>query len=179
MLRLSSKTTKKLLGYFFLHEDESLYFNEIARRLNEDKRNLAKKIKEFESAGLLVVESKGNLRIYSVNKKFPLYKEYKKIVLETVGIEAELKNALLKVKGVKKAFIFGSYAEDTMDSLSDIDVMVIGAHNIIDLHKVVSQVQKTVDREINITNMSQKEFNAKQNDPFISKIAQGKKTVLI
>lgn len=42
MLNLSSKITKKLLGYFFLHEDESLYFNEIVRRLKEDKRNFGK-----------------------------------------------------------------------------------------------------------------------------------------
>ncbi|MFH0800400.1 MAG: helix-turn-helix domain-containing protein [Pseudomonadota bacterium] len=96
MLKLSSKTTRKLLGYFFLHEDESLYFNEIVRRLGADKRNLARKIKEFESMGLLSVELKGNLRIYSVNKKFPLYKEYKKIVLRTAGVENELKDVLSK-----------------------------------------------------------------------------------
>ncbi|OGQ48484.1 MAG: hypothetical protein A3H42_01070 [Deltaproteobacteria bacterium RIFCSPLOWO2_02_FULL_46_8] len=178
-MHLSSKISKKLLGYFFLHEDESLYFNEIVRRLDEDKRNLAKKIREFEAVGLLSVESKGNLKIYSVNKKFPLYKEYKKIVLKTAGIENELKNALSKVKGIRRAFIFGSYAKDTMDNLSDVDVMVIGEHNTIELHGALSRVQKTMDREINVTSMSQKEFHDKQKDPFISKVVQGKKIVLV
>lgn len=179
MFKLSSKITRKLLSYFFLHEDESLYFNEIVRRLNEDKRNIAKKVKEFESMGLLSVASKGNLKIYSANKKFPLYEEYKKIVLKTAGIENEIKEALLKVAGVKKAFIFGSYAEKTMDSLSDIDVMVIGEHRMIDLHRALSRAQKTIDREINITSMEQKEFSAKRRDPFISKVMQSKKIVLI
>lgn len=179
MLKFSSKTTKKLLSHFFLHEDESLYFNEIVRRLGEDKRNLAKKIREFESLGLLIVESKGNLKIYSINKKFPLYKEYKKVVLQTAGFEGELKKNLMKVNGIKEAFIFGSYAENKMDGLSDIDVMVVGEHNTIDLHKAVSMVQKTVDREINITSMSQKEYCAKQKDPFVSKVVKGKKVVLI
>lgn len=179
MLTLSSKITKKLLGYFFLHEDESLYFNEIVRRLDEDKRNLAKKINEFELMGLLTVEPKGNLKLYSVNKKFPLYKEYKKIVLKTSGIETELKKSLLKVKGVKEAFIFGSYAENTMDSLSDIDVMVIGEHSTIGLHKALSQIQKTIEREINVTSMSQKEYRAKRKDPFISKVLKGKRIILI
>ena len=178
-MNLSSKITKKLLSYFFLHEDESLYFNEIVRRLGEDKRNLAKKIKEFESVGLLSVETKGPLKIYSVNKDFQFYKEFKKIVLKTVGIEGELKSALLKVRGVKEAFIFGSYAEKKMDSLSDIDVMVIGEQNTIDLHKALSQVQKAIDREINITSMGRKEFTAKQKDPFISKVMQSKRIVLI
>ena len=179
MIRLTSKTARKLLGYFFLHETESLYFNEIMRRLGEDKRNLAKKIKEFESLGLLSVETKGNLKIYSINKKFPLYKEYKKIVLQTIGIENNLKQALSNVKGVKEAFIFGSYAENKMDGLSDIDLMVIGDHDTIALHKVLGQIQKTIDREINVVSMSLKEFRAKQKDPFIAKVVQGKKVVLI
>ena len=179
MLNLSSKTTKKILSYFFLHEEASLYFNEMVRRLGEDKRNLAKKIKEFESMGLLSVEIRGNLKIYSVNKKFPLYKEYKKIVLKTAGIDKELKEALLKVQGVKEAFIFGSYVKKKMDRLSDIDVMVIGEQNTIDLHKALSQVQKSIDREINVTSMSPKEFRDKQKDPFILKVTQGKKIALL
>ncbi len=179
MIKLSSKTTKKLLSYFFLHEDESLYFNEVVRRLDEDRRNLSKKMKEFEAMGILSVESKGNLKIYSMNKKFPLYEEYKKIVLSTAGIENEIKEALLKVKGVREAFIFGSYAKNTMDSLSDIDVMVIGEHKTIDLHKALSRVQKKIDREINITSMGQNEFRAKRNDPFISKVIKSKKIALI
>jgi predicted nucleotidyltransferase len=162
-----------------LHEDESLYFNEIVRRLDEDKRNLAKKIKEFESLGLLSVESKGPLKIYSANKNFPLYKEYKKIVLRNVGIEAGLKKVLSSINGVKEAFVFGSYAENKMDASSDIDIMVIGEHNTIDLHKVLGQFQKSIDREINVTSMSPKEFRLKQKDPFISKVSKGKKIVLI
>jgi len=179
MLKLTSKTTKRLLGYFFLHEDESLYFNELVRRLNEDRRNLAKKIKEFESIGLLTVETKGNLKIYSVNKKFPLYKEYKKIILSRTGIEHELKNALLEVRGIKTAFIFGSYAKQKMDSSSDIDIMIIGEHNMIDLHRKLAQVQKKIDREINVTSLSQSEFCAKKKDPFILEVMRGEKVILI
>lgn len=179
MWRLSSKTTVRLLNYFFLHEDESLYFNEIVRRLDEDKRNLARKVKELELLGLLSVESKGNLKIYSLNKKFPLYNEYKKIILKTAGIENELKKSLSKVDGIKEAFIFGSYAEGKMDRLSDIDVMVIGDQNTIDLHKALGHIQKIMDREINVINMSQREFHAKQKDPFISKVVRGKRIVLI
>lgn len=179
MLKLSSKITRKLLGYFFLHEEESLYFNEMARRIDVDKRNLAKKLKEFELMGLLVVEARGNLRIYSLNKNFPLYKEFKKVVLRISGVEIELKKTLSKVQGIKEAFIFGSYAKNSMDSLSDIDVMVIGEHNTIDLHKALGHVQKTIDREINIVSLSQKEFRAKLKDPFISKVMQEKRIILI
>lgn len=179
MLNLSSKITKKLLGFFFLHEDESLYFNEIVRRLGEDKRNLAKKVKEFESLGLLKCETKGNLKIYTINKKFSLYKEYKKIVQQTAGIENELKDLLSKVRGIEEAFIFGSYAENKMDGLSDIDVMVIGEHNTIDLHKALSGVQKKIDREINVMSMSSEEAGKKRKDPFLSKVMQGKRIYLI
>ena len=86
MLLLSSKITKSLLSYYFLHEDGSLYVNEIVRRLGVDKRNLVKKLREFEKEGILASEQKGNQKYYSLNKKYPLYKEYKKIVMKTIGL---------------------------------------------------------------------------------------------
>ena len=49
MISLKSKVTKKILNYFFINPHENLYVNEISRKLQLDKRNLVKKIKELES----------------------------------------------------------------------------------------------------------------------------------
>jgi predicted nucleotidyltransferase len=179
MLNLRSNITKKLLSFYFLHENEGLYLNELVRRLDEDKRNLAKKLNEFEAIGLLKAESKGNLKIYFINKQFPLYKEYKKIILKASGIENGLKQALSKVRGIKKAFIFGSYATDKMDSMSDIDIMVIGEHSTIELQKKICMIQKTINREINLISISSREFDDKQKDPFIAEILKKDKVNLI
>jgi len=172
MLLLSSKITKSLLSYYFLHEDGSLYVNEIVRRLGVDKRNLVKKLREFEKEGILASEQKGNQKYYSLNKKYPLYKEYKKIVMKTIGFEEKLRATLNDVKGINSAFIFGSYARDRMDSHSDIDLLVVGAQDTIPLQKQINKLQKEIDREINVISISQQEFDSrrKKKDPFISEI---------
>jgi len=181
LISITSKIAQSLLAFYFLHEDESLYINELVRRLGVDKRNLVKKLNEFEREGLFKSEVIGNQKYYSLNKKYPLYKEYKKIILKTIGIEKQLKTALSNIKGIKKAFIYGSYAEDKMDAFSDIDIIVIGNHSTVLLHKKIAQLQKLTEREINIISISQEEFNSKikSNDSFITDILRKKRINII
>jgi predicted nucleotidyltransferase len=181
MLSITSELTKSLLGFYFLHEDESLYVNELVRRLDLDKRNLMKKLKELEKEGIFISQMRGNQKYYSLNKKFALYKEYKTIVLKTIGLEQKLKDALTDIKGIKKAYIFGSYAEDKMDASSDIDIIVIGDQDTILIQKRISQLQKFMDREINVINITEKEFTLKEKkkDPFILNILKKKKIEII
>ncbi|MBI4708180.1 MAG: hypothetical protein HY761_09715, partial [Candidatus Omnitrophica bacterium] len=108
MISLRSGLTVVLLNYFFINPDEGLYVNELQRELNLDKRNLVKKIKELEKIGLLKSWTRGNLKFYSINKLYPLYNEYKNIILKTLEFESKLKKVLLKVKKKKKAYLYGS-----------------------------------------------------------------------
>jgi len=90
MVSLRSVVTQKLLGYFFMNPERSHYVNELSRILELDKRNLVKKLIELEAEGVLLSSSRGNLKFYSLNKKFRFFKEYRNIVLATVGLEKRL-----------------------------------------------------------------------------------------
>lgn len=181
MLLLGSKITTTLLSYMMLHTDESLYLNEIVRKFNFDKRNLVKKLNEFEKEKLLLKERRGNEFYYSLNKHFPLFDEYKKIILKTIGIESQLKTILTGFPGIKKAYIVGSYAKDKMDSFSDIDVLVVGNANTVELQKKIAVLQKNIKRDINLTNFSEKEYDKriKDKEPFLRDVMSGKKVKLI
>ena len=172
MISLRSEITKKLLNYFFLNPQESLYVNELSRKLALDKRNLVKKLKELENETILKSEKRGNLRFYSINRDYPLYNEYNKIILKTVGFESELRKILEGEKGIKEAYIYGSYAQNTMDAHSDIDLLIVGDYDILKLQRKLSKLQKKIDREINTVNMDESEFKKrrKNKDPFISEI---------
>jgi len=169
LISLRSEITKKLLNYFFINPHESLYINELSRKLNFDKRNLVKKLKELEKEGILKSQIRGNLKLYSINKSYPLYKEYKRIIFKTIGLEDKLKRVLKDVDGVKQAFIYGSYAKDKMDTHSDVDLLVIGYHEIVLLQRKLNSLQKEIDREINSVNMDEHELKKriKNKDPFI------------
>lgn len=180
MINLRSKITEAVLSYFFLHSDAEMYVNEMAERFSLDSGNLTRKLSELERAGLLKSRVSGKQRYYSSNRKFPLYAEYKKIILKTVGIEHQLREVLEDFGSVKKAFIFGSYARNKMDNLSDIDLFVISSQSTMDLYKVISKIEKTIDRQINITSMDEKEFlKKKKTDPFVSTILKTKTIRLI
>jgi len=148
----------------------------LSRRLGLDKRNLVKKLRELEEVGLLKSEEKANLRLFSVDRKFPLYSEYRKIILKTVGIEERLRQILRAIPGVKEAYIYGSYARDKMDAHSDLDLLIIGEHEIQALQKEINRLQREINREINSVNMSEEEFRRKResNDAFLSGIFEKK-----
>jgi predicted nucleotidyltransferase len=176
MISFRSKITKEVLGYFFLNPDSAHYVNELERLFKVDKRNLVKKLKELEEEGLMKSAPRGNLKLYSINRKFSLFDEYKNIVLKTVGVESKLKLAIKGVKGIKKAVIFGSYAKDKMGAHSDIDLLVVGSHSSVDLQRHIGRIQRETGREINLVNMDESEYKArlKKKDPFLRDIAKSK-----
>ena len=69
MISLKSEITKKILNYFFINPDDGLYVNELSRKLNLDKRNLVRKLRELETTGLLKSTLRGNLKIYSIDRE--------------------------------------------------------------------------------------------------------------
>jgi predicted nucleotidyltransferase len=181
MISLKSEITKKILNYFFVNPDDGLYVNELSRKLNLDKRNLVKKLRELETAGLLKSTSRGNLKIYSIDRAFPFYNEYQKIILATVGLEDRLKKSLHSVPGVKEAYLFGSFGEGKQQAHSDIDLLVIGSHNILELQKRLIPLQNEIGREINAVNMDEREYlkRTKNKDPFLLNILAKKNIKLI
>ena len=170
MISFRSEITKKLLNYFFINPQESLYVNELPRKLGVDKRNLVKKIKELESEGLLKHQRMGNLKLYSLNKNYPFYEEYRKIVMKTTGLEEQLRQILKGVKDIQEAYIYGSYTKNAMEPHSDIDLLVVGNHSILLLQKRLNKLQKEIGREISVVNIDNKEFKRKikNKDSFIA-----------
>jgi len=172
MISLRSAVTQKILSYFFINPDEILFVNELSRKLALDKRNLVKKLKESENEGVLESQARGNLKFYSINRNYPFYKEYKNIVLKTVGLENRLKKVADEVPGIEQIYIYGSYAHGKMGNHSDIDLLVVGTHEIIALQKKLNKLQGELGREINAVNMNKIEFEKrlKDGDSFISGI---------
>lgn len=179
MISLRSKVSQQILNYFMLQQGSEVYVNDLARVLHTESGNLTRKLIVLEKEGLLKSRWQGKQRYYSLNKSFPLLKEYKNIVLKTIGLEQVLKTSLGTISGIKKAVIFGSYAQEKMDSHSDIDFLVVGDHSTVELQRAVAQVQKSTQRDINAVSMSLQEYNDKKGkDPFLKSI-ESKKTVRI
>jgi len=174
MINFRSQITQKVLGYFLLNTESEMYLNEIAKKFEVDRGNLTRKLEEWKNEKILNKRKQGNLSIYSINKKYLFLKELKNIFLKSIGFEVELRNKLKQIKGIEKIIIFGSYTKNKLNSESDIDILIIGSHKFIEVQRIIIKFQKKYDREINVIDMTKKEFNLKKNDNFLKNIFENK-----
>jgi len=179
MMNFKSKIAQKVLGYFFINPKAEMYLNEMVKKFDIDRGNLVKKLAEWEREGLLMKNKKGNLSLYTINRNYLFLPEFKKIFKKSFGLESALKEKLEKIKGIKNAIIFGSYAKNKLSSQSDIDLLIIGSHNFLDAEREIIKFQEQYDREINVIDMTEKEFNRKKNEEFLKNVLSSRHIRLI
>jgi len=166
-----SKIRQKILVRFFSDESRRFYINEMARLTGTTQGTCRRELNRLVDMGILTTSREGNLLYYTVNKQHPLYKEFRSIIQKTIGIEAMLRNALSRVKGLVYAFIFGSYAKKEFRHESDIDVVIIGTISEDRLIKVFRDIEKVTDREFNYHMYTLGEFKRKlRSNSFLKNI---------
>lgn len=153
-----SKIRQKILKLLFANENKSFYLSEIAKITKISVGTCQRELNRLVKQGILKTEKRVTLRYYSLNKQNPLYHDFKNIVNKTIGIEFELKKEVTKIKGLKYAFIFGSYVKGDFGSNSDIDLFVIGKINEDDLFPRIRKIEESINREINHHLYLEKEF---------------------
>jgi predicted nucleotidyltransferase len=176
MLNLRSKIAVKILGYYFLNPRAKKYLSELARILESDVGNLDKKIKELEKEGILASEFSGRQKYYFLNTRYPFLSGTKKIYETKYGLKEKLSAAFKNLKGLKEAYIFGSYARGDFSSQSDIDILLVGSHSSIEAKRLLFEAQKHLQREFNIVDFTEKEYarRKKNKDEFIRNIFEDK-----
>lgn len=176
MISFKSQITIKLLDYFFLNPRAKNYINELARLIEVDPGNLSRKLNELEKEGILASSFSGKQKYYSLNQKYPLLSELKKIYEKSYGLKHKLAALLNKLKGLKDAYIFGSYAKGDFGQESDVDILLIGDHSSLEAKRLILPLQKRLKREFNIIDLTEKEFKARRRtgDAFLKNIFKHK-----
>lgn len=181
MTNFQSGLVVKVLGYYFINPRARHYIRELARLLSLDPGNLSRKMNEFAQVGLFTTVGEGRNRYFMLNNNFPLLKEYKKIYEAENGIPEEIKKVLKKVKGLEEAYIFGSFAKGNFTDSSDIDILLIGDHEIGAVTPKITALERRWHREINIIDLSRQEFaqRKKKKDFLLTEILTNKNIKLI
>lgn len=179
-----SPLRKKLLSYFFTNPQARLYLRDIAAKLNVDPANLSRELSRLVSDGVFIFQKQGNLKYFSLNSRYPLYRELKSTIFKTIGVQGTLSNLLSKMPGIKGAFIYGSFAKNTEHAASDIDLCLIIRKKefkenplLEGLHKL----ERELGREINYTFFTEEEWESRQRskDSFVLALLKGKRIELI
>jgi predicted nucleotidyltransferase len=176
-----SKVRKSLFKLYFTNPDSAYYPRELERMLDIPVSMIHKELMRLQKEGLLTSARKANSVFFSLNKAYPLFDELKSIVFKTIGIQGELKKALDSIKGIKTAFIYGSFARNQADASSDIDLFIIGEIDENKLVREIRKLEKGLKRDVNYNLYSEKDFTKKkkEKDSFIKDLIENPKLFLI
>lgn len=176
----SSKTRVEILKLFLFNADNSFYQRQISSLTSQPLRGVQREVEKLYGIGFIEKSIQGNRVYYKVNRNTPIFEDLKNIFFKSVGIAEALKDNL-KGKGIRIAFIYGSYAKGEENLLSDIDLMVIGYISSKELSNVLSKPKKELMREINYAVFQLSEFinKAIQKDHFINSVLKDKKIYIV
>jgi predicted nucleotidyltransferase len=160
---LNTKLRRKLLAYSFTHPDAQYYVRELAGLIGEDPGNLSRELKRLEDEGLYTAVTRGRIKLYALNKKYPLFKELKKIIFKTEGVEGSLNRIAKGYTGISVAFIYGSYAKHKEGKASDIDLVVVGEFPRGEFTREIRDLESKLNREINFSVYTSEEFEKERN----------------
>lgn len=176
-----SKVSQKVLLYFFTNPHREHHLRELAALVDIDPGNLSREMRRLTEAGLFKTRTKGRLKFFSLNSHSPLYKEMRGLILKTQGAEIQIRRALENFSDIDEAFIYGSFATGKMDEKSDIDLLVIGKVNTLQLAEVLRPLEKKLGREIHFRVLNRQEFvnRKKDKNPFLMDVLKGHTVALL
>jgi len=178
---IGSKTRQVLLKVFFDDPTKEYYTRQLSSIHNISVGTLHREIKKLISLGIINVREVGNIKLFSLNKKNPVYEELKSIISKTEGVIKLIKDALDGLKGIRVAFIYGSFAKGDERQDSDIDIFLIGDNIDEDgLVAKISQLEKILFKEINYTRYTESEYKKekKKRNSFVLEVIRGKKVFI-
>ena len=105
----------------------------------------------------------------------------KPLILKTSGLGQPVREALGHLGMVEWAFIYGSVAAGEEDSLSDVDLMLVGEVDLLALSAVIARLEDQLGREINYLVLSRAELaqGLADGDSCINNVQADPKVMLI
>jgi predicted nucleotidyltransferase len=169
-----------VLRVLYGHVDDSFYLRQLARRTDITLGAVQRELRQLVKAGLVTRKTVGHQTFYNANKASPVFEEMRSLVAKTVGVHDVLVEALRPLEAkISLAFIYGSMARSRESTESDVDLMIVGKVDFADVLEHLAQAQKSLNREINPTVYSTREFLRKMRENFLKTILKEKKIFLI
>lgn len=183
-----SKTRVKLLSLFFKNPNRSYYVREITRKIDEQINSVRRELANLLSIGIVKSENRENRLYYEVNQDFESYDALRALFAQGKVKVATQASATTKAEGDMVSTIKGLGAVDlliymgtfTQDTMTGIDVLVVGDVNKTQVHNFIADLEDEEGREIKYAVMPTDEFKYRRdvNDRFITMVDSARKTVV-
>jgi DNA-binding transcriptional ArsR family regulator len=170
-LLLGSGTRAKLLSYLLLPGAKPFYLREFARESGLHLSAVQREARLLEQLGIIESERVGQSKLYHVVEQTPIVPALRDLVRQAVGLVPLLRIALDR-RDVEVAFIYGSVAAGADRPDSDVDLLIIGEVNEMELSEALASVAAQTGREITPVFYEPPEFaeGLQQGNSFLSSI---------
>lgn len=186
-----SNTRVQILKLFLLHPDQKYYLRQLARDLKLQINSVNRELKNLEKFGLLMRSSNNNdqngnskqknikRKYYKVNQEFVLFEEIKILIIKAQILYEKNFIDKLKKTGKFKFLALTGFFVNNQDSLTDL--LIVGKTNKKKLLKVIKNLEKELNKNINFTLMDVNEFKYRKDitDVFLYNILEEKKIVIL
>jgi len=177
---LFGRTRGAVLAVLYGHVGDWFHLRQLSRLTKITLGAVQRELRQLVDAGLVTRRASGNQVLYSANEANPVFTEMKSLVTKTVGIHDVLLAALDPLKErISVAFVYGSTARLKENTRSDVDLMIVGKVHFPDVIEHLADAQKTLNREINPTVYSTREFGKKFRGNFLKTVLSENKLFLI
>ncbi|MGO8702011.1 MAG: nucleotidyltransferase domain-containing protein [Limisphaerales bacterium] len=177
---LFSTTQQRLLAALLLHSHRPVYASELANRFGVRPSTLQRDLAKYTAAGLLKMSRSGNRTYFQANQECPVFPELRALLIKTSGLVDVLRGELAPLSSqIKVAAVYGSIANGTETSGSDIDFLIIGAVAMIELSSLLEKATEKLWRQINPTLYTPEEFSQKSRSSHFVQSVLGKPLLFV
>ena len=180
---LFTTTQQRVLGLLFGQPGRSFFANELIELTGSGSGAVQRELRRLATSGLLTVTRIGNQKHFQANRDSPVFDELCSLVINTVGLADPIRWALLPLaEKIDLALLYGSVPKGTDTASSDVDLLVVSDELMLeDLYAVLAKAETLLDRKINPTLYTSKEFDRRRDvsNTFLARILNGKHIVLL
>ena len=175
---LGSQCRAEILKNLFTPERKSAHLRSCPAGL-ASAPVLQRELRKLTQLGIIVAEKDGNRINFSANHRHLLFPVLCQLVQKTEGCIAVLQDCFSDCPA-DFIFVFGSYAKDTANAASDIDLFVIGDCGLREVTRRIHQAAEKIDQVINPYVITTHEYQEryKNQDHFILEVARSPKIFL-
>jgi DNA-binding transcriptional ArsR family regulator len=170
---LMPRTRQAILVATLLQPDRAWYLSDLARHLHVRPSSLQRELAALTAAGILKNRREGRMVYFQADPECPIFPDLRGLLLKTAGLVDVLRAALASLAPlINTAFVYGSVAQASERSASDIDLMVIGDISLSAVVHATRNAAQRLAREINPSTYNPHEFARRlaSRDHFIESV---------
>jgi DNA-binding transcriptional ArsR family regulator len=159
---LLPKTRQGILAATLVQPRKAWYASELARRMGVPPSSLQRELRDLTVAGILKTHRQGRMAYYRATES-PVFSDLRGLLLKTAGLVEVLADALgPSSRRLKLAFVYGSIANGSDRSDSDVDLLLVGDVLPADLARTLRKAGERLRREVNPIVYTLEEFEYKR-----------------